>query len=227
MMAVRARRHTHDPGPRLQAVTSEPFLILAVTGSSRSGGVAACRRRETESPVDELADKTPCITTTRGFRAFLPCVAAALASDPELRGRDHRPPPDLDRPAAAEAEPRAAGPPGPGLPAQRRDVHQPRGRVQGRHGHCLAVRGGDGRAARRTRAEAAQGGPGRGEGRARLRRPGRDADPHRPGRRGPALLLRQAQEARHEPAGHRRPPKRHPLWVSRALPGSVHDKKAE
>ena len=109
----------------------------------------------------------------------------------------------------------------------RRDVHQPRGRVQGRHGHCLAVRGGDGRAARRTRAEAAQGGPGRGEGRARLRRPGRDADPHRPGRRGPALLLRQAQEARHEPAGHRRPPKRHPLWVSRALPGSVHDKKAE
>ena len=42
----------------------------------------------------------------------------------------------------------------------------------------------------------------RGEGRARLPRPGRDADPHRPGRRGPALLLRQAQEARHEPAGH-------------------------
>ena len=32
----------------------------------------------------------------------------------------------------------------------------------------------------------------RGEGRARLPRPGRDADPHRPGRRGPALLLRQA-----------------------------------
>jgi hypothetical protein len=28
------------------AVISEPFLILAVTGSSRSGDVAACRRRE-------------------------------------------------------------------------------------------------------------------------------------------------------------------------------------
>ena len=116
----------------------------------------------------------------------------------------------------AEAEPRAAGPPGPGLPAQRRDVRQPRGRVRGRHGHCLAVRGGDGRAARRTGAEAAQGGPGRGEGRARLRRPGRDADPHRPGRRGPALLLRQAQEARHEPAGHRRSPRRHPLGLRSA-----------
>jgi len=33
MMAVRARRHTQDPGPRLQAVTSEPFLILVATGS--------------------------------------------------------------------------------------------------------------------------------------------------------------------------------------------------
>jgi len=31
-------------------VTSEPFLILVVTGSSRSGHVAACRRREWESP---------------------------------------------------------------------------------------------------------------------------------------------------------------------------------
>ena len=35
------------PGPRtpLQAVTSEPFLILAVTGPPRSGDVAACRHR--------------------------------------------------------------------------------------------------------------------------------------------------------------------------------------
>jgi hypothetical protein len=46
MMAVRAHRHTQDPDPPLQAVTSEPFLILVVTGSSRSGDVAACRRRE-------------------------------------------------------------------------------------------------------------------------------------------------------------------------------------
>ena len=49
------------------------------------------------------------------------------------------------------------------------------------------------------------GGPGREEGRVRLRGPGRDPDPDRPGRRGPALLLRQAQEARDEPAGHRQP----------------------
>ena len=37
------------------------------------------------------------------------------------------------------------------------------------------------------------GGPGREEGRARLRGPGRHPDPGRPGRRGPAVLLRQAQ----------------------------------
>jgi hypothetical protein len=71
-----------------------------------------------QAPADELADKTRFITTTRGFRAFLPCLAAVVASDPELRGRDHPPPPDLDRLAVAEAEPRAAGPPGPGLPAR-------------------------------------------------------------------------------------------------------------
>src|SRR5262249_25076317 len=169
---------------------------------ARGNGIARGRAEE----VLGIAGKNRVITTTRGLHAFLPCFAAVVASDPELRGRNHPPPPDLDRLAVAEASPRAAGPPGPGLPAQRRDVRQPRGRVRGRHGHCLAVRGGDGRTARRTGAEAAQGGPGRGEGRARLRRPGRDADPHRPGRRGPALLLRQAQEARHEPAGHRRPP---------------------
>jgi hypothetical protein len=52
-------------------------------------------------------------------------------------------------------------------------------------------------------AEAPHGDPGREEGRARLRGPGRDPDPHRPGRRGPALLLRQAPQARDEPAGHR------------------------
>ena len=50
--------------------------------------------------------------------------------------------------------------------------------------------------------------------------------PVEPGRRGPALLLRQAQEARDEPAGHRQPGG-DILWVSGALPGSVHDKKAE
>src|SRR5690242_19159389 len=58
-----------------------------------------------------------------------------------------------------------------------------------------------------------KGRPGRGEGRIRLRRPGRDPDPDRPGRCGPAVLFRQAQEARDEPAGHRKPGRRHPLGV--------------
>ena len=62
--------------------------------------------------------------------------------------------------------------------------------------------------------------------RVRLRRPGRHPHPHLPGRRRPSLLLRQAPQARDEPAGHRQPG-RDTLWVSGAPPGSVHDKKAE
>ena len=40
----------------------------------------------------------------------------------------------------------------------------------------------------------------------RLRGSGRDADPSRPGCGGPPVLLRQAPEARDEPAGHRQSP---------------------
>jgi Helix-turn-helix of DDE superfamily endonuclease/DDE superfamily endonuclease len=43
--------------------------------------------------------------TARGFHAFLPCRAAAVAQDPHLRVRDHPPAPDLDRVALAGAEP--------------------------------------------------------------------------------------------------------------------------
>ena len=75
--------------------------------------------------------------------------------------------------------------------------------------------------------EAPQGGPGREEGRVRLRRHRRDADPDRPGRRGPARST-PASTSKHgmnlqviaSPDGDI-------LWVSGALPGSVHDKKAE
>jgi hypothetical protein len=59
-----------------------------------------------------------------------------------------------------------------------------------------------------------------------LRRHRRHPYPDRPGCRRPAVLFRQAQEARDEPAGHRRS-RWEILWVSGALPGSVHDKKAE
>ena len=47
-------------------------------------------------------------------------------------------------------------------------------------------------------------------------------NPHRPGRRRPAVLLRQAPPSRHEPAGHLRPDGEI-LWVSGPLPGAVHD----
>ena len=143
------------------------------------------------------------------YRAALPLSSRTLNYVAGIIRR-HR---GLDRVPVAEAEPRAAGPPGPGLPAQRRDVRRAGGRVRGRHGHGLAVRERDRGAARGPGAEAAQGGPGREEGRVRLRGPGRHAHPDRPGRRGPAVLLRQAQEARDEPAGHRQPRRRHPVGV--------------
>jgi hypothetical protein len=50
--------------------------------------------------------------------------------------------------------------------------------------------------------------PGAGQGQGcRARLPGhrRHLNPHRPGRRRPPVLLRQAPQARHEPAGHRQP----------------------
>jgi hypothetical protein len=58
---------------------------------------------------------------------------------------------------------------------------------------------------------------------ARLRKGVRRA---RPGRCGPPVLLRQAQAPRDEPAVIASPTG-DILWVSGALPGSVHDKKAE
>jgi hypothetical protein len=42
---------------------------------------------------------------TRGSRAFVPCRAAVVVPDPDVYGRDHPPPPRLDRVALAEAEP--------------------------------------------------------------------------------------------------------------------------
>jgi len=44
----------------------------------------------------------------------------------------------------------------------------------------------------------------------------RHLNPHRPGRRGPALLFRQAPQARDEPAGHRQPRRRHRVGVRAA-----------
>jgi tetratricopeptide (TPR) repeat protein len=61
-------------------------------------------------PVDELVDQNSLHHHYQGFHAVLPCRAAVVPQDPQVRGRDHPPPPDLDRVAVAEAEPRAAGP---------------------------------------------------------------------------------------------------------------------
>ena len=69
-----------------------------------------------EKPLVSEAIDQESFTTTRSFHAFLPCRAAAVVPDPDFRVRDHPPPPGLDRVVLAEAEPRAAGPAGPGPP---------------------------------------------------------------------------------------------------------------
>ena len=53
-------------------------------------------------------------------------------------------------------------------------------------------------------------------GRARVRGHRRHPHPHRPRRGRPAVLLRQAPQPRHEPAGHRQPRRRDPLGVRAA-----------
>ena len=40
-----------------------------------------------------MRQSTKTTLTTRGFHAFLPCRAAVVIQDPQLRGRDHPPPP--------------------------------------------------------------------------------------------------------------------------------------
>ncbi len=100
-------------------------------------------------------------TVNQGLPCFLPCRAAAVVPDPHLRLRLHPLPPCCDRVGLAEAERRAAGPPGPRLPAERRDIRRDRGRVRGRHCHSMAVRERDRRPTGRPGPEAPQGGPGR------------------------------------------------------------------
>ena len=68
--------------------------------------------------------------------------------------------------------------------------------------------------------KAAPGAAARREGRARLPGHRRHLNPCRPGRRGPALLLRQASQARDEPARHREPGG-DIVWEPGPLPGAV------
>jgi hypothetical protein len=157
---------------------------------------------------------------------FYRAAAATIPQGPHRRGRDHPAAPRANRVVLAEAESRGAGSASARLTAQRRDVRRAADRVQGRHRHGLEIRKRYRRPARGPRPEAPQGDPGRQEGRVRLRGGGRDPDPHPRCRRGPALLLRQAQDARDEPSGLRQPRRRPPVGVG-ALPGSVLDKKAE
>ena len=110
----------------------------------------------------------------------------------------------------AQAQPWPAGLAG---PAYLRDVRRTGRRFRRRHRHGLALR-------ERDRGPA--GGPfpgaaprtGAGDkGRARLRGDRWHVNRDRPGRRGPAVLLRQAPLPRHEPPGHLRPRRRDPVGL--------------
>ena len=173
-----------------------------------------------------MRQSTKIHSTTRGFHAFLPCRAAVVVPDPHLCGRDHPPPPEGDRLVLAEAEPRAAGSPGAGLPAQRRDVRRDRRRVRGRDHDGLAVRG-------ETVCLLAARAP-------KLRKAVRDAK-----KAGYAYVVvdgtlipidrvaadRPFYSGKHKKHGMNlqviASPTGDILWVSGPLPGSVHDKKAE
>jgi len=90
------------------------------------GGASPLRLKK---PLVSEAIDQESFTTTRGPHAFLSCRAAAVVPDPHFRVRDHPPPPQVDRFAVAEAEPRSAGHARACLPAQGRDVRRARGRV--------------------------------------------------------------------------------------------------
>src|SRR6185312_12258298 len=96
--------------------------------------------------------------------AFLPCRAADVVPDPVLRRRGHPPSPQGPRVVLAQAQAGPAGAPGPRLPEEGRDVRRGGGRVRGRRGYGLAVRGRGRGAARGPRAEAPPGGAGREKG---------------------------------------------------------------
>ena len=127
--AVLARSH-RSLQANLPAPGSGPLFIVMAMGSSRSGGGAACRHWEGGSRRQMRQSAKTTFIATKGSRAFLPCRAAFARSGSHLRGRDHRPPPGRDRFVLAEAECRAAGPAGPRLSAQRRDVRRAGRRVR-------------------------------------------------------------------------------------------------
>ena len=99
-------------------------------------GVAA---ETQEALVSETVDQNS--LHHQGFPCFLPCRAAAVAQDPNLRVRDHPPSPGCDRVRLAEAELRAAGPSHAGLAAQRGKGRTPSSRPGGYSASCAAARG--------------------------------------------------------------------------------------
>ena len=156
------------------------------------------------------------------YRAALPLSRKTL----NYVAGNHPEAPEGDRVAVAEAQPGAGSPARAGLPAQRRDVRGTGSRVRGRQDHGLAVR-------ERAVALLAARAP-------KLRAAVREAK-----RAGHAYVIldgtpipidRVARDKPFYSGKHKKhgmnlqviaSPGGDILWVSGALPGSVHDKKAE
>src|SRR5690625_1069364 len=73
---------------------------------------------------------TSTVFFTRSSCAVLPCRAAAVHLDPQPRGGPHPLPPPDHRLPLASPRPRHASPAYPCLPAQRRTLRRPRGRLR-------------------------------------------------------------------------------------------------
>jgi hypothetical protein len=125
------------PSESAEALSTDTWATCSIEGIARLPGTepfhpdlgmaagmprSACRLDDVAKPlVDDAIDLDPYLPP-RGFHAVLARRAAAVSPDPHLHCRDHPPPPGADRLALPQAHPFLAGPAGPGLPAQRRDV---------------------------------------------------------------------------------------------------------
>jgi hypothetical protein len=152
---------------------------------------SACRGPDVAKPlVAELSTKI--VPHPGASRVVLPCRAAVVTSDPDLRVRTRPRPPQAAGVGVAQAQPRTAGTTGAGVPAQGRAVRRRGCRIRGFHHDMLALCQRNRRAAGPACPEPTTGAAeGETAGRG-LRGDRRHAHPDRPDRPRPAPLYTPA-----------------------------------